>query len=101
MFSVDRHELSVSGSPNLENRTLMYETSTVTGVAFIRQIQRVTRIHGKEVHFETRPGKGSHGQLYYDGRFIAVKDRKKAIGPGLLRKMLADLGLKRDDIEES
>ena len=57
-------------------------------------------MHSKEVHFETRPGEGSHGRLYYVGRFTTVKDRKKEIGPGLLRKMLADLGLKRNDIEE-
>jgi hypothetical protein len=29
-----------------------------------------------------------------------VKNRKKEIGPGLLRKMLADLGLSIADIEE-
>jgi len=57
-------------------------------------------MHSKEVHFETRPGEGSHGRLYYVGRFTTVKDRKKEIGPGLLRKMLANPGLKRDDIEE-
>ena len=28
------------------------------------------------------------------------RDRKKEIGPGLLQKMLADLGLSRDDLEE-
>ncbi len=85
---------------NLENRTLMCETSGVTGAEFIRRIRRVARRHGKEVHFETRPGKGSHGRLYYGDRFTTLKDRKKEIGPGLLQKMLSDLGLKRDDIEE-
>ena len=53
-----------------------------------------------ELRFETRPGKGSHGRLYYDGRFTTLKDRKKEIGPGLLQKMLTDLGLHRSDIEE-
>jgi predicted RNA binding protein YcfA (HicA-like mRNA interferase family) len=43
---------------------------------------------------------GSHGRLYYGDRFTTVKDRKKEIGPGLLRKMLADLRLSPDDIEE-
>ena len=49
---------------------------------------------------EARPGKGSHGRLYYGARFISVKERKKEIGPGLLQKMLTDRGLSRDDIEE-
>ena len=53
-----------------------------------------------EVRFEARPGKGSHGRLYYGKCFTTVKDRKKEIGPGLLQKMLANLGLRRDDIEE-
>jgi len=38
--------------------------------------------------------------LYYGKCFTTVKDRKKEIGPGLLQKMLANLGLRRDDIEE-
>ncbi len=78
----------------------MYETSVVTGAEFIRRIRRVARKRDMEVRFETRPGKGSHGRLYYGDRFTTLKDRKKEIGPGLLQKMLSDLGLKRDDIEE-
>ena len=31
------------------------------------------------------------------GRRTIVKDRKKEIGKGLLNKMLADLGIDRDD----
>jgi predicted RNA binding protein YcfA (HicA-like mRNA interferase family) len=54
-----------------------------------------------QVRFESRHGKGSHGRLYYGNHFTTVKDRKKEIGPGLLRKMLADLDLKTNDIEES
>jgi hypothetical protein len=33
-------------------------------------------------------------------RFTTVKDRKKEIGPGLLRKMLTDLRLEPSDLEE-
>ena len=39
----------------------------------------------------------SHGTLYADDRKTAVKDRKKEIGKGLLARMLADLGIDRDD----
>jgi len=34
----------------------------------------------------------------YGSHFTTVKDRKKEIGPGLLRKMLRDLGLSGDDL---
>jgi hypothetical protein len=43
---------------------------------------------------------GSHGRLYYGERFTTLKDRKKEIGPGLLKAMLDQLGLRREDIEE-
>lgn len=72
----------------------------MTGAEFLRRIRKIAKEHGVEVRFEARPGKGSHGRLYYGKRFTTVKDRKKEIGPGLLQKMLADLGLRRDDIEE-
>ena len=42
-------------------------------------------------------GSGSHGTLYADDRKTTVKCRKKEIGKGLLAKMLADLGIGKDD----
>jgi mRNA interferase HicA len=50
------------------------------------------------VRFDATRGKGSHGTLYYGDRFTVVKDRRKECGPGLLAKMLADLGLSRRDL---
>ena len=50
------------------------------------------------VRFESRPGKGSHGRLYYGDRFATVKDRRREIGAGLLAAMLRQLGLSREDI---
>ncbi len=32
-------------------------------------------------------------------QFTIIKDRKKELDPGLLKKMLADLGLTKSDIE--
>lgn len=72
----------------------------MTGAEFLCRIRKVGRRYNIEVRFETRPGKGSHGRLYYGNRFTTVKDRKKDIGPGLLQKMLEDLGLRKDAIEE-
>jgi mRNA interferase HicA len=45
-------------------------------------------------------GKGSHGRLYYGGRFTTLKDRKKEIGPGLLTAMLDQLGLTKSDLKD-
>ncbi len=72
----------------------------MTGAEFIRRVRRVAKARNAAIRFEARQGKGSHGRLYYGERFTTVKDRKKEIGPGLLQKMLADLGLSRNDLEE-
>lgn len=70
----------------------------MNGAEFIRRIRKLGRKTGVSVRFEPRSGKGSHGRLYYGDRYTTVKDRRKEIGPGLLRKMLRDLGLRPDDI---
>ena len=49
------------------------------------------------MRFVASEGAGSHGTLYAGDRRTTVKDRKKEIGRGLLSKMLADLGIDRDD----
>ena len=50
-----------------------------------------------QVRFVASEGAGSHGTLYAGKRRTTVKDRKKEIGKGLLAKMLADLGIDRDE----
>lgn len=69
----------------------------MTGAEFIRRVRKLGKARGIPVRFEARIGKGSHGRLYYGGRFTTVKDRKD-IGPGLLHAMLAQLGVSEDDI---
>ena len=51
-----------------------------------------------EVRFVASEGPGSHGTLYAGARKTTVKDRRKEIGRGLLGKMLADLGIDRDEL---
>ena len=69
------------------------------GAEFIRKVQRAGRRRGLQVRFIASRGKGSHGTLYLGVAFTTVKDRKKEIGPGLLKAMLQDLGLADHDLE--
>jgi len=70
----------------------------MTAGELIRRVQALGAAHGVMVRFDKTRGKGSHGTLYYDDRFTVVKDRRKECGPGLIGKMLADLGLTRRDL---
>ena len=72
----------------------------MNGNEFERQIRKLGRRRGVSVSFDRSHGKGSHGRLYYGDRFTTLKDRKKEIGPGLLKAMLEQLGLTKVDLEE-
>ena len=69
----------------------------MNGRQFIVRVRKWARDRGLEVRFVASEGSGSHGTLYAGDRRTTVKDRKKEIGRGLLDKMLADLGIDRDD----
>ena len=71
----------------------------MTGNEFFKKLKQLGRQNSIAVRFETKRGKGSHGTIYYGRHKTILKDRKKEIGPGLLRKMLAELGLNKNDIE--
>ena len=68
------------------------------GAEFIRKVQKIGHERGIAVRFIVSRGKGSHGTLYMGSAFTTVKDRKKEIGPGLLRAMQRDLGLTDKDV---
>jgi mRNA interferase HicA len=74
------------------------EFALMTAGEFIRRIIALGTARGVSVRFDPTRGKGSHGTLYYGERFTVVKDRRKQCGPGLLNKMLTDLGLSRRDL---
>ena len=65
---------------------------------FIRRVEALGAARGIAVRFDQTRGKGSHGTLYYGESFTVVKDRRKECGPGLIGKMLANLGLTRSDL---
>jgi len=71
----------------------------VNGQEFERRIRRLGRRRGVTVSFDPTQGKGSHGRLYYGSRFTTLKDRRQEIGPGLLKAILDQLGLSREDLE--
>jgi hypothetical protein len=71
----------------------------MTGSEFERKIRKAGRKQGVSVLFDAGHGKGGHGRLYYGNRFTTLKDRRKEIGPGLLKAMLDQLGLTRADLE--
>jgi predicted RNA binding protein YcfA (HicA-like mRNA interferase family) len=69
------------------------------GSEFLNRLKRLGKINGVAVRYDGKPGKGSHGRVYYDTAFTTVKDLRKEIGSGLLNKMLKDLGLTKDDLK--
>jgi len=69
----------------------------VNGNEFIRKIRRIGSERNVAASVDARRGKGSHRLLYFGNRRVTIKDARKEIGPGLLAKMLRQLGLTKDD----
>lgn len=84
--------------PAVENRTQMFDNTSMNGAEFIKRVQKMGRRNGVDVQFVTTHGKGSHGRLYYGQRWTTVKDRKKELSKGVLRAMIRQLGLQPEDI---
>lgn len=71
----------------------------MNGRQFIARVRKWARSRDLAVRFVESEGPGSHGTLYAGDHKTTVKDRKKEIGKGLLAKMLADLGIDRNEFE--
>jgi mRNA interferase HicA len=71
----------------------------MNGNELLKRLRKLARQRGLQVRLVRERGNGSHATLYLDKRYTIMKDRKKEIGPGLLAKMLRDLGLTKQDIE--
>jgi hypothetical protein len=74
------------------------ERQSVTAGQVLRRVRDVARRRGVSFDFVEKKGKGRHGKLYVGSRSTIVKDRKKEIGPGLLRRMCRDLGIDPQDL---
>ncbi len=71
----------------------------MTGNELLKKLRKIAKERDLRLKFIRERGKGSHGTLYLGDKYTIMKDRKKEIGPGLLCKMLANLGLDKSDIE--
>lgn len=69
----------------------------MTGRELIEKVFGIGRKQGTPVRIDAKRGKGSHVTHYYGNRKTVLKDRRKAIGAGLLSSMVRQLGLKRED----
>ena len=68
------------------------------GAELVWKLRRLGKMRGLQFSYESRHGKGSHGQLLFGDRLTTLKDPKKDIGPGLLHAVLSQLGLTRNDL---
>jgi mRNA interferase HicA len=71
----------------------------MNGNELLKKLRQLGKQNNISVRFETKRGKGSHVTLYYGINKTILKYRKKEIGPGLLSKMLTELGLDKNDIK--
>ena len=71
---------------------------SMNGRQFIVRVRKWAKNRGIEVRFVASEGPGSHGTLYVGSHKTTVKDRKKEIGKGLLKKMLADLEIEAHEL---
>jgi hypothetical protein len=70
----------------------------MTGHELLRKLRRLANQRDLAILYEARHGKGGHGRIYLDNRFTTIPALTHEIGPGLLTKILRDLGLTRRDL---
>jgi mRNA interferase HicA len=70
----------------------------MNGSELIKILRKLGKQRGLTVRIEKKRGRGSHFTLYFGDNRTIMKDRTKEIGSGLLKKLLDNLGLSRDDI---
>ena len=71
----------------------------MNGNELIKILKKLGKERGRAVRIDKKRGRGSHFTLYFGIKRTIMKDRTKEIGPGLLKKILDNLGLTREDIE--
>lgn len=70
------------------------------GSELVRRVRKVGRRRGVTVELVPERGKGSHGTLYFGGRFTIVRNLKDELKTGTLQAVLKQLGLTLEDLNE-
>ena len=68
------------------------------GTEFLRRAKALAKRTKVTCRWRAERGVGSHGTLYFGGRFTVVKDLKKELGPSLLADMCKQLGIRKEDL---
>jgi len=71
----------------------------MNGNELIKKLKRIAKQQNIDLRIDKKRGKGSHGTLYFGSRATVIKDLKKEIKAGLLKSMLTDLGLTKEDLK--
>ena len=70
----------------------------MNGSELIRLLRKLAKKRDIALVIEKHHGKGSHATLYFGVNRTTIKDRKKEIGNGLLKSMLNDLDINKDEL---
>lgn len=80
-------------------RTYVYDIVFMNGNELLKKIRKWAKEKDVNLELIKAHGKGSHSTLKVGDNKTTIKDLKKEIGPGLLKKMLDQLGIGRKDID--
>ena len=80
-------------------RTQMYDVVFMNGNELLKKIKKWAKERDANLELVKAHGKGSHSTLKVGVNKTTIKDLKKEIGPGLLKKMLDQLGIEKKDID--
>ena len=81
-----------------QDKYVLYMVYSMNGSELIKILRKLGKQRGLTVRIDKKRGRGSHFTLYFGDNRTIMKDRTKEIGSGLLKKLLDNLGLSRDDI---
>lgn len=81
-----------------QDKYVLYMVYPMNGSELIKILRKLGKQRGLTVRIDKKRGRGSHFTLYFGDNQTIMKDRTKEIGSGLLKKLLDNLGLSRDDI---
>ena len=71
----------------------------MNGNELLKKLKKIAKDRNMELSIDSKRGKGSHITVTLGERKTVLKDRKKEIGEGLLRAILNQLGLDKDDLQ--